>query len=124
MGFVGLVVGMSIGGSSIGFFAFGPATGGYEAGGPFCALVGIALGSFFAVTLFQKCTQRTGSYVAALLAAGVSFAVDSMIYVVYVPEVWPPFWATVLILLIPPCLLVVVGVHFEEIVAFARRTRT
>ena len=53
---------------------------GYEAGGVFFGLLGIALGNLAVVVTFQKPAHETDSYVAALLAASLSFVIDFMLY--------------------------------------------
>ena len=111
VGILGVMVGAGIGGNH-GFPGFGGATAGYEAGGVFFGLLGIALGSFAAVVIVQMVLHERCSYLVALLGASVSFGADLAIYGYHAPP-----WTLVLILAMPPS-LVLVGIHWRRILTF------
>jgi hypothetical protein len=114
IGILGVMVGAGIGGNH-GFPGFGGATAGYEAGGVFFGLLGIALGSFAAVVIIQMVLHERCSFLVALLGSSVSFAADLALYDYYAPP-----WTLILIVAMPPT-LAVVGIHWRRILAFFGR---
>lgn len=112
IGIAGILLGANIGGN-FGFFGFGGAYPGWEAGGVFFGLLGIALGGLAGVAVVQNGAHEQGCYLAALLGAGAGFVIDFSLY-----DYNAPALTLVLILLIPPS-LVLLGIHCQSIAVFA-----
>ena len=106
-GVIGVFLGMLIGGN-LWFPGFGGATPGYEAAGVFFGLLGLALGSFCGVTAARRVIQETCNWWGGLLAVGVSFLIDLLLYGYHVPG-----WVGILMLLIPPS-LVLAGIRWQR----------
>ncbi len=108
IGILGLLLGADIGGNQ-GFPSFGGAMAGWEAGGVFFGLLGISSGSFAGVLIVQRAIHKWSDFFAALLGAGVAFAVDFALY-----DFSAPPWTHILILVMPSS-LVVIGSHWRQI---------
>lgn len=78
IGFIGLILGSGIGGN-YGFPAFGGVVG-WEAGGVFFALLGIAIGGLLSVMLATKLMHKKRRYLVGIIASILAFCMDFLLY--------------------------------------------
>lgn len=104
LGFLGLLAGVGVGGSTYGVPSFG-GTEGWEAGGVIGGLIGISLGSLLGVWIIATILKTQGSWKGAVLGFVVGGVLNFILYDYNMPLFFLIF------ILVLPTIFVMAGYH-------------